>query len=400
MYKMLNQSMPYEWGSKTFIQKLTGQTDRIGKPLAELWMGAHPKAPSKVVMNEVEIDLDRAISRAPKKMLGSHYRKLNRKLPFLLKVLAADKALSIQAHPDPVQAAYGFNRESKAKIPLSSPQRNYLDSNHKPELICALTEFHAMCGFRPYDELVSNFYTFGLDHYLPSFASFAASPNERNLRYLFTDLLRLDKSKKDNLLARVAVELDQEDIFIDLQHEKHKTIRYWLQRLGEQFPDDIGIVSPLFLNIITLNPMEAVFLPAGILHAYLEGAGIEIMANSDNVLRGGLTSKNIDVTELVSVLNFDEFKLEKVTPEKMASTQSKYPVPVDDFQIYNIILDGKREFSSDISSAVIVFCYEGSIAVISGEQSIVLSPGESVFIPACNMHYSVRGAGACFVATN
>ncbi len=316
MYKMSNEIQFYAWGSKSFVQDLTQQSDKVGIPAAELWMGAHPKAPSKIMLADSEQTLNRFISSAPKKVLGNSHSKYGRKLPFLLKVLAADKALSIQAHPDLDQAQYGFHREQKTRISIKSDKRNYHDANHKPELICALTDFYAMCGFRTYDQILVNFRKYELDRYFSRFEQFANLPDERSLRYLFNEILSCDADKKTRILDHIQLELDQDDLFIEHLNEADSNVRYWIQVLKDQFPDDIGILSPLFLNIIKLHPFEAIYLPARVLHAYLLGAGMEIMASSDNVLRGGLTSKNIDIPELISVLDFKPFNPVILNPKQ------------------------------------------------------------------------------------
>lgn len=399
MYKMLNTIQTYAWGSHTFIQKLSGDSSLKRKPAAELWMGTHPMAPSILLTPQGDINLDEYIKQNPEQTLGSNHEAYGDNLPFLFKVLAAEKALSIQAHPSRPKARKGFEKEEALHVPLNSPLRNYKDKNHKPELICALTEFHAMCGFRPFQEICQLFHHFGLGYFLGSFAEFCASPSERSLRSLFSELLRSDYEKKTRILDHIKIEIDQIDIFLEVEDDATKLVRYWIGILLEQFPDDLGVLSPLFLNLITLKPLQAIYLPAGVLHAYLKGAGMEIMANSDNVLRGGLTPKYIDVPELLSSLNFNPHKPKLLSPRRNQTGVKEYKTPSRDFAFAHLEVKTKAEVEISFEKAQIIFCYSGSATLNCGGQTLVLNKGESVFIPAVIGMIQIEGNASIFIGS-
>jgi mannose-6-phosphate isomerase len=297
-------------------------------PQAELWLGAHPDDPSHLVgQGGTRTSLLDALRAEPDRLLGAdRARRWDGTLPFLLKVLAADEPLSLQAHPSLDQARAGFHRENAAGVDRAAPHRNYRDANHKPELICALTEFHALVGFR--DPTVTVRLLRALD--VPELAGhaelLAAQPDADGLRALFTTWITLPQSTLDVLVPALqdgCVRLAGHDT------EFHTEARTVLE-LSERYPGDAGVLAALLLNRVTLQPGEALFLPAGNLHAYLHGAGIELMANSDNVLRGGLTPKHVDVPELLRVLDF-EAKPPPVLTGGPEDGWVRYDTPIEEF---------------------------------------------------------------------
>ena len=282
--ELRNTIQPYAWGSRTAIAGILGRPGTSAIPQAEMWMGAHPKAPSQVRTGDGWQPLDRLIKRYPDAILGRGAAdRFGTRLPFLFKVLAAAQPLSIQAHPSRLQAEEGFARENRAGIRLDDPQRNYRDDHHKPELICALTEFWALCGFRPRQELLARLRQVCPEGLAALLGDLEQNGRPADIRSIFTRLMTLGEKRRralvDEVLVRAGRRQDEEDLW------------RWIARLGRRYPGDIGVLAPVLLNLVRLRPAEALFLPSGHLHAYLQGTGIELMANSDNVLRGGLTAQ-------------------------------------------------------------------------------------------------------------
>lgn len=382
----------YSWGSKTAIPELLGR-EPTGKPQAELWMGAHPKAPSKVVDGDKCIPLNELIESDPVGILGeSVSSRFENELPFLFKILAAGKPLSIQAHPNKAQAVEGFNRENSAGIPLDSPVRNYRDDNHKPELICALTPFWALNGFREFQEFgelldklagYSNFH----DLYLEN-----AEVTGVVLKKIFDVIMDLDEEKKK---AWVDLTLVAAEKIADTNPAFQ-----WILKLNEYFPGDIGILSPLFLNLVQLQPGEAMFLEAGDLHAYLDGLGIELMANSDNVLRGGLTPKHIDLPELMKVVNFEEKQIEILLPDEISSSEKKYPAFADEFNLSVLNISADNPFTSQKERNIeIIICTEGDAILVESDYELKIDQGTSFVVPSSVSEYSITGNATLFKAT-
>jgi mannose-6-phosphate isomerase len=304
---MDNPVRPYAWGSRTVIAGLLGRPTPSAHPEAEMWLGAHPGDPSHLVAPDGgRTSLLDAVRTDPEGLLGAdRAAKWSGNLPYLLKVLAADEPLSLQAHPSAAQAAEGFARENAAGIPIDAPTRNYRDGSHKPELICALTEFHALVGFRPVERTLAVLHALDVPELAAHRALLEAQPDAAGLRALFTTWITLPQSVLDRVvpaLQEACVRLAQAGP-AEPGGEFRGEARMALE-LSERYPGDAGVLAALLLNLVVLQPGEALYLPAGNLHAYLSGAGVELMANSDNVLRGGLTSKHVDVAELLRVLDF------------------------------------------------------------------------------------------------
>ena len=277
-FRMKNTVQAYAWGSRTAIPELLGKHSPSTKPQAELWIGAHPKAPSLLWHQGRWQALDQLISQYPEEFLGrSVASRFGPRLPFLLKVLAADQPLSIQAHPDTIQAKAGFRRENEAGIELTVDHRNYKDPQHKPECMCALAPFTGLCGFRS----LSNMMSLMGSVWPINDNALLTTLTKKGIKSFFKSVMTLPTKKRLGLISQTVL---QAESMIDINPAFP-----WMVRLNRLFPGDIGVLAPLYLNIVELQPGEAIFLPAGQLHAYLNGVGIEIMANSDNVLRGGLT---------------------------------------------------------------------------------------------------------------
>ena len=283
--RLRNPIQTYAWGSRTGIADFLGRPP-ADEPQAELWMGAHPQAPSEVEIDGRWRSLAEVVDAHPREVLGDAVvARHGPALPFLFKVLAASRALSIQAHPDRVQAVAGCRREDDLSLSRRAPERNYRDPNHKPEVILAVTPFVVLRGFREPADILEQMQHLDLPELLPE-ACRALGAGD--LEGFFSDYMRLAPARLDAVLARALTGIDATG---------DGEVDRWIAKLDRQLPGDRGILAPLFLHLEELTPGEAIFTGPGVLHAYLEGVGIELMANSDNVVRGGLTCKHVDVDE-------------------------------------------------------------------------------------------------------
>jgi len=396
IYQMQNTVMHYEWGSPSYIPKLLKLANPTATPYAELWMGAHKNAPSHLIVDGKEVALSDFIAKNPAAVLGKNAESYQNQLPYLFKLLCAEKPLSIQAHPNLKQAQRGFEDEEFAKIPISDPLRIYKDPNHKPELICALTEFHAMCGFRRGEDIKRLFLRYKLESFLYEWNYFCRDPHYR-IQSLLECIYNLTITKRKKVLAHLRHEVDQEDFILSEEDEQFQLVHHWLRKLLEFYPNDIGVLAPLYLNIIKLQPMEAIFLKAQTLHAYLQGVGMEIMANSDNVLRGGLTPKHIDLYQLFEIVEFKAY-MPKRYKAKTRAGKHAYPVPVQDFSFHSLCLKGGQE-EMFIENATIIFCQAGKCELTHKEETLCLSPGQSVFITPSQDSVLAQGKGTFFIAS-
>ena len=381
MQKLNNSLQNYAWGSKTALTELYGIENPQGLPMAELWMGAHPKSPSTVEVNGVTRSLRDVINDDQVATLGAAVAQRFGELPFLFKVLCADQPLSIQVHPSKTAAEAGFARENAAGIPLSAAERNYKDANHKPELVYALTPFQAMNGFRELPEIVSLLEPVAGAH--PQIAHFLENASEAALAKLFATLLSLKDESKTRALGVLKSALNARE------GEPWQTIK----TIASDYPDDNGLFSPLLLNVITLQPGEAMFLFAETPHAYLKGVALEVMANSDNVLRAGLTPKFIDVPELLANLKFEAKPAATLlTQPQMQGDSLNFPIPVEDFA-FAIHTLSATPLTLAQHSAALLFCIEGQAVIEKAGQQLVLQPGESCFVAASESPVSAAGTG-------
>ncbi|WP_123745511.1 mannose-6-phosphate isomerase, class I [Saccharothrix texasensis] len=375
-----NAVRAYAWGSRTAIAELLGREVPTPHPEAELWMGAHPGDPSRVVGPDGEarslLDL---LADDPDGQLGAvHADRWGSRLPFLLKVLAADEPLSLQAHPSAEQAANGFAAEDAAGVPMDSPTRNYKDPSAKPELICALTEFHALAGFREPARTVALLRSLDAPDFAPYAELLAAQPDADGLRALFTTLITLPQTTLDMLLPQV---LDACVLHVKEHGEFDLECRTILE-LGEAYPGDAGVLAALLLNRLVLRPGEAIYLPAGNLHAYLHGTGVEILANSDNVLRCGLTPKHVDVPELMRVLDFGCGDMPVQTGAETSPGLWAYRTPCPEFELSRIEVGPSVEVRVDHSGPQILLCTRGRARLTCGEETVEVFCGQSVWLPA------------------
>ena len=389
-----NTIQEYDWGSRTAIAELLGDAIPSPKPQAELWMGAHPKAPSMVDINGRWLSLKTAIEENPVDILGKPIaEKHGKNLPYLFKVLAAAKPLSIQAHPSLSQAQEGFERENELGIPVDAPNRNYKDAMHKPECICALTPFWALNGFRKIYDIVSNMRYCCQNGMAGEINALNNQPDSNGLKRFFEAMMTMDSNRKKEIIQQ-AVQTAEQGSGKDPMLE-------WVIALYKEYPDDIGTLSPLYLNLIRLSPGEAMFLSSGRLHAYLEGLGMELMANSDNVLRGGLTPKHMDVPELLKTLDFQQKEIEILTPKQKEGGERIYASKAEEFVLSVISVTDAMPFSSpSVRSVEIVICTDGK-AIFSDpgtDAALTLKKGESALIPAAVARYQIKGTATLYKA--
>jgi len=392
---MKNTIQEYAWGSHAAIADLMGNKSPSAKPQAELWMGAHPKAPSLVKYDGKWLSLLDLIKQSPEDILGKEIAaKFDNKLPYLFKVLAASKPLSIQAHPSLKQAKEGFERENRLGIALDSPSRNYKDENHKPECICALTPFLALYGFRKISEIISLMEKICLKVLDKELNHLKRQPNSEGLKNFFHSLITMNNRRKKQIIEHVITNAQK-------LSEDNPCFK-WIVYLYKEYPDDMGIFAPILLNLISLKPGQALFLPSGELHAYLDGLGIELMANSDNVLRGGLTKKHIDVVELLTILTFEEKEVDVLMPQKNKDCEGVYYSIAEEF-ILSVISDKKNisYTSPEKRSVEIILCADGKASVtdISINQNITLTRGTSVIIPSSVKKYKIEGKASLYKAS-
>ncbi len=397
IYPLRNKIQNYPWGSRENISKLLGLKTPSEKPEAELWMGAHPKAPSEVLIDGKPLSLTDWIASNPLEILGETVAKrYQNTLPFLFKILAAERPLSIQVHPSRHQAKVGFQKEEEAGIPYDSPLRNYRDQNHKPELLCALSTFWILQGFRPPAEILYRFEELQLSNLKEQFQLYLrkAPSEEEALKDFFAWLMSLPPAQQIKLV-RQAIENA-----IPLE-DRGYTYR-WLLKINQYYPGDVGVLSPLFLNLIELRPGEAIYQRSGVIHAYLKGFGLELMANSDNVLRAGLTSKHVDLPELLKTAKFTPTVPQRIVPRPISSKEIVYFTPAPEFALYRINLNGQTPYQSAINRNVeILICTEGEAELknLTTGLTYTVSQGSSFIVPAAVESYTIDGKGVIFRAT-
>ena len=390
-FPMENKIQNYAWGSTSSIHDLFGFENESQQPQAEVWMGTHPKGCSMVTFDKHLIPLSELINSNKSAYLSSDIAQEFGDLPFLFKILAADKALSIQVHPSKSQAEKGFEQEEQAGISLTANNRNYKDANHKPELVYALTDYQAMNGFRAYDEIIEFFTDLHIFDLKELVKSFSYTPTSQGLKEFFSGLLTLSEQRKHNAL---------DQLLTYAQVHQEQTEFALIIELNHQYPYDVGLFSPLLLNVITLQSGEAMYLSANTPHAYIKGTGLEIMANSDNVLRAGLTPKHIDVNELIECTDFIPIAFDDLilSPQKEGLFDS-YDIPVNDFNFG--VIHSPKDTKVEIHSAEILMAIDSDVELYSqNEEVIILTKGQSVFIPAYIGSYILSSHGRVARAFN
>lgn len=374
MLRLDNPIQPYLWGSKTAIPGLLGLA-ATEEPAAELWMGAHPRAPS-MVLDADGGSLRERIEADAAALLGAGVAERFGELPFLFKVLAAEQPLSLQAHPNLETAKRGFEREDAAGVPRDAPHRNYRDANHKPELLCALEPFEILCGFASPTAIAERLAQMECPALGPLADRLGRGDASEGLRGAFDWTLDCPAAQRQAIFPDVVAGLHRTASGRGA-HARHAEA---LLQLAATYPGDAGVLGALLLEHRLLAPGEAVYLGAGVLHAYLGGVGVELMANSDNVLRGGMTAKHVDPEELRAVLRFEPTPPTVVHPFSTREFESVYSTPAAEFELSVIELGGDDALLRDAHGPEILLCIEGACNVNDASGStLVLSAGQSLF---------------------
>ncbi|MFD3541921.1 mannose-6-phosphate isomerase, class I [Streptomyces sp. NPDC058662] len=387
MDRLTNTIRPYAWGSTTALPELLGVAP-TGEPQAELWMGAHPGAPSRIDRGSGPRALSDVIAADPEGELGAAaVARFGPRLPFLLKVLAAGAPLSLQVHPDLTRAREGYEDEERRGVPVDADHRNYKDPNHKPEMICALTAFDGLCGFRTPHEAAALFEGLGVDSLKPYADLLRAHPEDAALREVLTAVLTADRTRMARTVTEAAAAAER----LGGPYAPYAT-------LVHHHPGDPGVIAAMLLNHVRLQPGEAMFLGAGVPHAYLRGLGVELLANSDNVLRAGLTPKHVDVPELLRIVAFDSGDPRILRPE--GDGEEVYDTPIDEFRLSrHLLAPGGAVRTLPGGTPQILLCTAGQCTARSDRSGeLGLSPGESVFVPA-GEKVELYGNGTVFRAT-
>jgi mannose-6-phosphate isomerase len=340
------------------------------------------------------VPLDALIARFPEDILGPRVSAaFERRLPFLFKLLAAAEPLSIQAHPDAGLAREGFERENRLGLALDAPERNYRDPNHKPECVCALTPFWALYGFRPPAQILDHLRKLCPREFRTEIDTFAGRCDAAGLRRLFGALLALGPLPRKKVVAEAASQAEKEN----------DEALGWIPSLARRYPADIGALAPALMNTLRLAPGQALFLSAGVPHSYLEGTAIEIMANSDNVVRGGLTTKHIDIPELFRVVRFDGHDIRWVRTEARTHAETVYITPAAEFELSEIRLSGGDSYDSPCDHNVeILLCIDGKADLAempAGGRTLEINRGVSVLVPAAAPAYRITGPARLYKAT-
>ena len=386
MFRISEATQPYRWGSASTLQRLFGAP---GDVLAEAWFGTHQAAPSRVVHDAGT--LDALVAAAPEAALGPDVvARFGPQLPYLLKVLAAEHPLSLQVHPHVDRARAGYDEEDAAGVPLDAPHRNYRDRNHKPELVFALTQFEAICGFRAPRRAAELFA--GLDAPLAKqlHGLLVERPTSEGIRAAFTHLLDPTTRPRPDEVAEVARAAAERLAAGSPSPRADRTVAL----LHDEYPGDPGVVTSLLLNPVTLQPGDAMFVPAGGVHAYLHGVAVEIMASSDNVLRAGLTPKHVDVPELLRNVDYVAAPPIRIAPEVFHGATKVFYAPVDDFELSVTDLADDAEHPLPGRGPRILLCLDGEVHVATSDDgALALGRGQAAFVPAADGRLTVRGTG-------
>jgi mannose-6-phosphate isomerase len=389
MERLTGVIQPYAWGSRTAIPEFLG-TEPMGEPQAELWLGAHPLAPATVDGEP----LDKLVAQDPVSVVGrTSVEAFGPRLPFLLKVIAAAQPLSLQAHPSREQAEAGYAREQAAGVPRDAPHRTYRDGWPKPELLCALVETDALCGFREPAETYQMFHRLAVGTALELVAPLADAdvPAAERLRVVFSRLLRLVPEDR-SMISEVALAGGAE-------HQPHDVASFarTAHELNAYYPGDPGVLAALLMNRITLQPGDALYMPPGNLHAYLSGGGVEIMANSDNVMRGGLTPKFVNVDELLAILDFTPGLRGLIAPDEESPGVWRYPTPAPEFALWRLEPDAASVAVPGASCGRVLLVTDGRLTAGSATTRLDLGRGEAALLTA-GEEVVVAGRGTAFVA--
>jgi mannose-6-phosphate isomerase len=386
-------TQPYAWGSHTVIAELQGRPAPTVKPEAELWMGAHPSAPSGVARAGARTTLDAVIAADPAGELGAECAaRFGGRLPFLLKVLAAQTALSIQVHPSRQQAEAGYLAENERGLALGDKSRNYVDDWPKPEILCALTPFEVLAGMRTAADAAALLRALEVTELAPLTTELARGPGTTALSRSLATILTWPAAGRGAFVNAVVAACER----VAAGGGEYAAACAAAVRLAGEHPGDLGIVASLLLRHAVLQPGEAVFLPAGGLHAYLHGAGVELLANSDNVVRAGLTAKHIDVPELLKLTD-PAVGVPVVEPRPLGGGVSVYDSPAPEFRLYRAEL-GPGEVTLPGSGARIVLCVDGAATLRAKAGALKVGRGESCYLSAADDEVTASGPAILLIA--
>lgn len=384
-FRLFGTIQNYAWGGYSFIPLLISQRPVPGMPYAEYWMGAHEKAPSDVLLADGTLrHMDAWIAGQPEHILGPEIARKYGRLPFLLKILDVREMLSVQVHPAKQEAEAGFARENALGIPRDAPERNYKDDNHKPELQVALSDFWLLHGFRPQDQLRE------ILQQVPEFSALLPLFTRCGHLGLYTYVMEMPARQVSTMLAPLAKRILQQYAHGVLERSSPD---FWAAQAirDTQGTYDRGIFSIYFFNLLRLRPGQAIFQDAGVPHAALSGQALEIMANSDNVIRGGLTPKHIDVPQLLHLISCDGLapKIVEGTPGPIPY-EARYESAAPDFCLHRIQIPGEQTYETTTYSAEIILTMDGSVLLECAGTDILLKKGQSAFLCA-GKNYRLRG---------
>lgn len=388
MYRLAGAIQHYYWGSSNVIPDFLGASPD-GRPWAELWFGTHPLGITRTNSGSTLAEL---IANNPQQLLGEDVTgRFGPDLPFLMKIIAPEQPLSLQVHPDLMRAGERFEWEEKQGIVLDAPERNYKDSNHKPEMLYALTDYEALSGFRPPRQILE--ILTGLDSHLAKTLrrTLRLNPTRFGTRQAFSEIVSGETRPNETQLAELVEDIRR-------RYRSHASPypdadRVALQ-LAEKYPGDPGVAAALLLNYVKLTPGEALFIPAGAVHAYLCGLGVEVMATSDNVLRAGLTKKHVDVEEMLACVDYVAAPAFRPAAEYLSRATRAFRVPVDDFELLCVTLvkqDGRVQIPG--RGPRIVLAVDGEVELSSPSGSETLCRGQAVFVGADERTLAVEGEG-------
>ena len=392
--KLVGTIQNYAWGSHDQLAKLLRKPSPSELPEAELWFGAHPMAPSSIEHDGTRRGLDALIASSASTQLGDRAFERFGRLPFLLKILAVEQPLSIQAHPSAEQALEGFQRERAAGILSNDANANYRDDWPKPELLCPLTEFEALCGFRPVGELVQLFETLGGDCFFSAARTLKNQSETAALHDVVSTWLGARGEVKNALilsgLSACASASNGRGVVAD-------DARLALA-LAAKNPDDAGVLVALLMQRLTLKPGEGLFVPAGVVHAYLRGLAVEVMASSDNVLRGGLTLKHVDVAELLRLVSFSSDSPQIVALAETNDLERFFDFDVAEFRVSRIGVEPNRHWCSSFRRGPeMLLCVQGNLRMLSpSTPALDLQSGECAWVCADEDVYCAAGQGIAY----
>jgi mannose-6-phosphate isomerase len=376
IFKLKGKVQHYAWGGDHFIPHWLRIENTEKKPFAEYWMGAHPSASSTIIINGKEEKLYDLIQQDAASFIGEKVNNTFGELPYLFKILDVKDMLSIQVHPSKASAAKGFEEEDAKDVAINASTRNYKDKNHKPEVMVALSEFWLLHGFLMEDKLLKVLQT------VPEFNRFESIVMEKGYKGLYEHVMLMPQAEVDQLLGSL---VERETMRKKNNELTKQQPGWWVAKLYENETQlsniDRGIFSIYFFNIVKTEPGEAVFQGAGLPHAYLEGQNVELMANSDNVLRGGLTPKHIDVPELIKHTIFEGIEPNIMKGINLTSGEKNYPCPVEDFGISKLELKAGENYTTEATSLEIIVIIEGTLA-IKGSNTITAKSGEAIAVLA------------------